>query len=340
MFLITFHQTRRELPAGIPEITLIAMHISHWLGILISFYWLGYVVAPLTLYRGRWKAFLVNLIILHLVVFYQSQGVISYLAQRYELETGGVGVARIYLGTALPDMVSNIDAIVFHKAFNLHFVALPLCFKLAKDGLRNNEVARRLKQENLRLELNLLRSQISPHFLFNTLNNIYARVIGLDDRAARMLVRLSDMMRYALYETGTDLIRLDRELQFMKDYIQLERIRHRKPVRIGLSVEGEVQEYSVPPFLLVMFVENAFKHGLNRTGRPAWVDIQVQAEANLLRFSVRNSRSDSVPTAPAVGGLGLENVRKRLKFLYPDRHRLVIEPSEQEYSVQLTLWLV
>ena len=195
-----------------------------------------------------------------------------------------------------------------------------------------------LQKDNLALELDFLRSQLNPHFLFNSLNNIYSMVEETNQEAGDMILKLADLMRYLLYESNSERVHLSKEVLFLEDYIALEKIRHSNASRISLELQGSFDFYTVPPFLLVPFVENAFKHGLD-TIEDGWVKIKILIDGSRLNFEVVNSKPQRQSPSAKKGGIGLVNIKKRLDIYYPNQHQLKIEDSESTYKIYLCLTL-
>ncbi|WP_243409543.1 sensor histidine kinase [Pontibacter virosus] len=206
---------------------------------------------------------------------------------------------------------------------------------------RNYEANKRnsmLQKEKTEMELNFLRAQIHPHFLFNTLNNIYGMVME-NERAGQVVLKLSDLLRFSLYESSGKRIPVGREVEFLTDYINLEQIRHHN-TRVAISYDFEHienKETPIVPLLLISFVENAFKHGVNATIGKAWVHISLKHESDTILFEVENSKPATKKERSATAGIGIENTKRRLALLYPDKHQLNIIETADSYKVSLTL---
>ncbi|MFY7936062.1 MAG: sensor histidine kinase [Flavobacterium sp.] len=198
----------------------------------------------------------------------------------------------------------------------------------------------KLERDNIRLELDYLKSQVNPHFLFNVLNSIYSTVIDTEPQAAQIILKLSAMMRYSLYETNSDRVELNREIQFIKDYIELERIRHQKKSKISFTLEGNPANLQIPPLMLISFVENAFKHGVNTTIKQSWVDVRLEIIESTLIFKISNSRPVKAINEPQNGGIGIINIKKRLEMIYPKKHSLTISSTPETYEVCLKITLI
>ncbi|MBC8172438.1 MAG: sensor histidine kinase [Chitinophagales bacterium] len=198
-----------------------------------------------------------------------------------------------------------------------------------------------LTKINTELELNFLKSQINPHFLFNTLNNIYSLALQKNDKAPEMIIKLSDLMRYMLYECNVEKNDLQKEVQFMRDYIELEKLRHGTDVEIDFLVSGDLRNKGIPPLLLIPFVENAFKHGVNAQFGKSWVKINLTANDDTFTFHIENNKPVNGNVVTKRGhGIGIENTKKRLHLIYPGRHRLSIHEEHHIYSVALEVFTV
>lgn len=219
------------------------------------------------------------------------------------------------------------------------YIVVPLVIKLLIDVAYIRVKNLELQRNNIRLELDYLKAQLNPHFFFNTLNGIYSLVIDSEPKAAQIILKLSDLMRYSLYEANNDHVALHREVKFINDYIELERNRHKTITQIMLEIEGYTDNLYIPPLLLVTFVENAFKHGINNTIKASWIKIVLSVNEDTLTFIVSNSKPKNIKHETVQGGIGLWNVRKRLDILYPNRHKLEIQNTEDTYIVNLSIQL-
>ncbi|MDM1295617.1 sensor histidine kinase [Sphingobacterium sp. N143] len=204
-------------------------------------------------------------------------------------------------------------------------------------------------QERNNMELNFLRMQIQPHFLFNTLNNIYGMVLD-NQRAADSVTKLSELLRFSLSGSKREWVSLQEEILFLTNYIDLERIRHR-PEKVQIKCAffaATAEKQKIKPLLLVNFIENSFKHGVNANVGTSWVDIQLTADEKSIRFYIANSRPLTVDNKHNMraqdrgrqdeySGIGLENVRRRLELEYFEKHVLSIKQTDDRYIVELTL---
>lgn len=220
--------------------------------------------------------------------------------------------------------------------FTLLYPSLLLLIKAIADVQRYRVNLSRLYQLNTRLELDYLKSQVNPHFLFNVLNSLYFLTEEQAPQAAQIVAQLSDIMRYTLYETGGATVSLQKELTFIRNYVALEGLRaiQRTQIEVELppSVDPAIQ---IAPLLLITFVENAFKHGVHPTTKPSWVKLHIELAPNELTLRIANSKP--VAATLAGSGIGLLNARKRLDSLYDSHYELSIIDSANTYQLRLSL---
>jgi two-component sensor histidine kinase len=214
-----------------------------------------------------------------------------------------------------------------------------LLIQLAIGWFDTQKLKTELMLERQSGELALLRSQINPHFLFNTLNNIYSLVYKKSEDAPEAVMKMSSIMRYMLYDATTDKVLLEKEIEYLKSFIELEKLRLRHKDFVDLNISGNVEGHTIAPMLLIPFVENAFKHG-SRNVSTSGIKINLSVEPDQIRFVVRNYlRKNTIINEDQVGGIGLSNIRRRLNLLYPGKHQLEISSREDLFNVQLILWI-
>jgi LytS/YehU family sensor histidine kinase len=193
-----------------------------------------------------------------------------------------------------------------------------------------------LIKERQASEIALLRSQINPHFLFNTLNNIYSLVYNKSDEAPEAVMKLSSIMRYMLYDSNTDLVAVNKEVEYLNSFIELQQLRITQKGFVEIKVNGSMENRTIVPMLLIPFVENAFKHG-DKNHEPG-IFIQLNLESDRLVFTVSNYiKLNNQAITDDTGGFGLENIKRRLGLLYPDKHELTINKSEDKFKIELTI---
>lgn len=197
--------------------------------------------------------------------------------------------------------------------------------------VRLRQTAQQLKIQKQQAELSYLKSQTNPHFLFNTLNNIYSLARDKSDLAPESILRLSKILRYMLYETGGPYVAIEQELKIIGDYISLERLRYDESLRVNFNYDVEDPKQSLPPLLLIPLVENAFKHGVAETRHQPFVDIHLSVNGRQLTFSVRNSTEGPSGDGKVTENIGLSNLRRQLELLYKE-YQLSLEQRATEFS--------
>ena len=218
----------------------------------------------------------------------------------------------------------------------LLLMGMKLGVKLYFMSQRDRERQKIIDQRNLEQQMEYLKYQVNPHFFMNTLNNIHALVDIDPERAKTTIVELSKMMRHILYEGSKKLIPLTREMEFLNLYVQLMRLRYTRKVHINVDVPPQLPELKLPPLMLIIFVENAFKHGISYR-EESFIDIKLRVENKRLLFSCCNSKPTQVQRTNEKGGMGLQNVRQRLELLYDDDYTLDISDGEKTYEVKLDI---
>lgn len=234
-----------------------------------------------------------------------------------------------------PTPLPKVLGIVFYFA-----LALVISSALA---IQRYQQAQQERQQFMELakvtaELEVLKLQISPHFLFNTLNNIRSLVRKKSDNAEEVIIKLSSLLRYMLYQSKNDTVPLAKEINHLNDYMALQKLRLSRPEDVSFSVLGTIDGVVIEPLLFIPFVENAFKYGVH-AGRSSAIAFQLNVLPDTLYFESRNYVSDHLPDSDDETGIGLDNVRKRLQLYYPDRHTLTIDEINGEFIVKMILTL-
>lgn len=231
-------------------------------------------------------------------------------------------------------MMVHTSKSIFYVAF---ITAISTGYGLITNMVRLEKIRQQEHQERLQSELSFLRSQISPHFIFNILNSIVYLIRSKSELAEPVTIKLSELMRYMLYESADAQIPLDKELDYLKNYIELQKIRFEEDVEIRVNIGGEAQSQIIEPMLMIPFVENAFKHGVGMVVSPV-IEIQLEVQEKRLSFSVRNKiAADMDADKDSSSGIGLRNVRRRLELLYPDTHTLEIKKEDGWFIVHMGL---
>jgi LytS/YehU family sensor histidine kinase len=247
----------------------------------------------------------------HYLLFFRKVS----LAEMFQLDSN----SKIFLGSFFMAFSSTLYKIINDWAFH-----------------QNEKID--LKRQSLQSELNFLKSQINPHFLFNTLNSLYALTLKKSDKAPEIVLRLSEMMRYMLYECNESKVPLSSEIQYIKNYLELEKLRHGKSFNIQLNIDGDANGQLIAPLIFIPFLENSFKHGIDHHIDEGFVNINIDIVDSKLSLFVENSKSKIQPKKKKnSGGIGLVNVKRRLDLVYPNKHELNLTNNEDAFNVSLSL---
>ncbi len=194
-----------------------------------------------------------------------------------------------------------------------------------------------LTREKNNAELQLLKAQVHPHFLFNTLNNIYSFTLTKSPLASELVQKLSDMLNYMITDCDRTMVPVEKEIRLLKDYIGLEKVRYGDRLDIQMHVKGDCKNCMIVPLLMIPFVENAFKHGASLMRGQQWMHLVININENDLEFSLSNSKPSLTTSTKTKNGIGLLNVKRRLGLLYPGKHHLKINSTENTFSVYLKI---
>lgn len=246
----------------------------------------------------------------------------------------------MYLGAPLRNLL-GVNGLLVALPLLLLSVATGMLIKLTRTNIARQLQAEKTRAAHSRSELDLLQSQLSPHFLFNTLNNLYGISITQPDKVPPLLLKLSDLLRYSVYDVKELLVPLKSEIAYLRNYIAFEKLRIGEKLTLQTDIEDVADErVLIAPMLLIVFLENAFKHAKNTAEGQVFIGVSLKTWGDSILFSVRNSHGygNAGSTLPRKdSGLGLINVRKRLELLYENAHELAIQSEAAEYTVQLQL---
>lgn len=336
-------------------------HVLFWLGYLfvytgvhaegedglLSYFWIEL--------QGMPAAMLVTYVNVYVLFprFFVSQKYVAYAASAVLLLfiaslMNRVLIERIIEPNFFPDTTYYEPIFVWYLLFKgmLWFLAPVLLFTLLIKAIGHwvdqERVYQETLSEKLAAELNLLKAQVHPHFLFNTLNNLYALTLQSAPAAPQVVLKLSELMSYMLYESQTEIISLEKEIGHIQNYIALEKLRYGDRLDVSVTASGETKGKTIAPLLLIPFVENAFKHGVSDETDHVWVTIDLKVKDGWLGVKVENSHTgaENRESANAIsGGIGLGNVKRRLALLYPDSHKLVLAKEAEYFSVDLKIRL-
>jgi len=235
-----------------------------------------------------------------------------------------------------------------YNIFKYVFVAsIPFNIKLFAYWTNEQKKAQRNESEKMQAELNFLRNQFHPHFIFNVLNSLYSKILSGSDDAGEIVLKISSLLRFTVYDINNATIPLEKEIGYLRDYIALQQVRFENQVEVSLIVEGSLKDKFIEPFLLIPYIENSFKYCFRESSGEGWVTILISVSDNALTLKVENSLMDMEKMELEKSfkgitnhGVGLINVKKRLELLYPDKHTLKITENQDSYFVWLRLNLL
>jgi len=248
----------------------------------------------------------------------------------------------VFVKNIVAKALYDADKNIFRNIYLIFtYLILTTSLKIGKAGFEQKLLLQNIKAQHLKTELELLKSQINPHFLFNTLNNLFGLVRKLDENVAGGIAQLSHLMRYMIYESNVEKIDLVKEVEQIRRLIELQKLRISKDddVAIHFRIEGDIQKVQIPPMLLIPFVENAFKHGI-LLDASSFIDINLTVQDNTLQFRVRNSvHAENQEIEEANTGLGLRNVKRRLELLFQENYEFKVQETNEDFGIKLTLTL-
>lgn len=286
--------------------------------IYIAFFYLNaFILFPQYVYKKRYRQYILLVSTLFIVILSLTWFVLFEIFQRPNFNLRG--------------------HILFNFFFYLFILAASIAYSMIMDRAKTERRSREKENENLKTELSLLRSQASPHFMFNVLNNMVALARKKSDLLEPSLMKFSSLMRYMLYEADEEKVSLEKEVEYLQSYIDLQQQRFGSNVKVNVSLLEADKNYEIEPMLLIPFVENAFKHG---TGiiEDAQINIELKAVNNMLSFSVENKYNpSSIELKDKTSGIGLANVKRRLDLLYGKNQRLQISKNNNWFTVLLNI---
>lgn len=290
-------------------------------GHIIMVYSLLYFLVPRFLLQRKFFQFFLGFLIL--VVICASY---TLLAQ---LSVNSIGVL---LGATI-----RIDRIVFPF---VHIGAIAISIKLLKHWYLQQKLTLEAEQQKTVAELNLLKAQLHPHFLFNTLNNLYSHTLEFSPKSPEIVLKLSGLLCFMIYENNSTKIPLVKEMELLENYISLEQLRYGDRLEISVTVTGDIEKYQIAPMLLLPFLENAFKHGTSKQIDQCWISFNLSVENSIMSFKLINSIEPNLDgEVKKIGGMGFQNVIKRLQLLYKDNYLIETVKMEDVFVVDLELAL-
>jgi two-component sensor histidine kinase len=307
--ILVFHNSKWD--TGLPDAFFYISNVYH-IGL---FYFNAYYLYPRLLTRKRWPFYILALVGIIIATNFAKIGLLQLFVPGFEV-------------TAVN------QKIIFFPTFPFLFGSI--IFRLIIDRVRFEKAEKEAKAEKLSAELKFLRSQVSPHFLFNVLTNLVSLARQQSKQLEPALIHLSELMRYMLYETDAAKLPAEREIEHLQYYIELQKLRFGDDVRLTVDIKNEVPSFAIEPMLLIPFVENAFKHGIGLVKDP-FITIRLEVQERLLYFTVSNNYNRQNGSKDSNSGIGLANVQNRLKLLYGDHHTLQIKDTGDVYTIVLKL---
>jgi LytS/YehU family sensor histidine kinase len=286
-----------------------------------------YFLMPEFFWKKKYLQFICLLLLLLIAVAFLRYAVFNYAYNPIMQEL------KFYANPVPTGVILSIIQTITGPAY-IGFIFISL--KFFKDWRLKQRDNFNLQKENSNAELQLLKAQIHPHFLFNTLNNIYSFTLNRLPQAKDIVKKLEDMLHYMIEECEHPLVPVKSEINIIQDYFALERIRYGNSLDMQLEITGNYNNKTIAPLLMIPFVENSFKHGTSKILRNPWIKLFMQADENILHFTLTNSK----PAGEMVngkGGIGLSNVKKRLELLYPSSHLLTIESTVNTFTVNMQI---
>ena len=247
-------------------------------------------------------------------------------------------IGRITNNSLLLNLTGNLKDRIYDNIIPHFFLVIAgAAIKFMIDQISLQKQMAEMAKEKAEAELSFLKSQINPHFLFNSLNSIYFTIDKNNENAREILHKFSEMLRYQLYEANGERIPVEKEINYLRDYVDLQRLRKDENYSVSFFCTPEVKGFSIEPLLLIPFVENAFKHISNRPGQMNYIKLHMSRKDGLFQFTIENSKENNVLNKVQNGGIGLTNVKRRLELLYPGKYELEIKETADVYKVNFEL---
>lgn len=297
-----------------------------------------YYLVPKFVHKKKYKQFFISLVIFAFILYWLNY---FFLTPTYHLPGVIVGREFTYSSIAFSPFIRKFFA--FYS--NINFTgAIPACclmlaIKYYKDWYKKQNEGEILQRENKLAELQLLKAQIHPHFLFNTLNNIYSFTLTGSPQAAGLVDKLSGMIDYMITEGEKSFVPLEKEIQLINDYIGLEKVRYGNRLEMQVEIKGDYKKKMIAPLLMIPFVENCFKHGASVMRGQQWIRLYIIIKDDQLDFALSNSKPPDLTDTNNKKGIGLANVQKRLQLIYPGKHFLKTTATSDSYAVHLQVLL-
>jgi sensor histidine kinase YesM len=296
-----------------------------------------YIVLPRFLMKKKYVGAAIAILLLWFIC-----GVLNLAAMQYLVPKtlSLILPAKYIANTQRPASVTFFMAVTATNKGAFTMSALALMLKFVKYWYLKEQRNLQLQKENSEAQLQLLTAQVHPHFLFNTLNNIYSQTQTESPTGSKMIMGLSDLLRYILYEGQKPVVALKQELLMVSEYIKLEKIRYGNELDVHVLTSDKTDDIYIAPLLLLPFVENCFKHGTSNMLENPWINLTIELKDTTLVMKLMNGKAPSATRKPGTSGIGINNVRQRLNLLYKDKHDLQIREDEEVFVVDLRVELI
>ena len=331
---------------------------------LMAFYYLNtQLLIPKLLFKRKWFLYILSVLICFISFFYVPREITHLILGneeevfRQEMKQRRTEMAKVQPppGDAQPDSVSGgvkkerpsfrrgnsgggIHYFPGSYAVFILVFTVGTCISVMQQWLKAERTKKDIENEKLNTELSFLKSQVNPHFFFNTLNNIYSLAVVQSEQTAPAVMKLSSIMRYILTETQTNLVPLQNEVDFITNFIDLQQVRLTDKVQVDFKAEGDIANKQIAPLLFIPFVENAFKYGVS-TKEKTTINIHLTAKEDTVSLTVINSIVKADKGIQETTGIGINNVKRRLELLYPDKHVLDVSQVDNKFIVHLDIHL-
>jgi len=268
----------------------------------------------------------------------QRNKYLLYLPSAALLLAATYGIHELTFELLLPILPTEFYMVSFTEwevliTIFLIYLVLTTLLKLSRSWYRLQQV----EKEKLSIELNSLKAQVNPHFLFNSLNSIYSLALARSEQTAESVLELSNLLRYMLYEVSEERVDLEKEVEMIENYLELQKLRADETTEVSFTILGELKDKKIAPLLFFPLIENAFKHGVKGVSDSAFIEMELKV-AETVEFEVKNNKGEvDDMEGGKYGGIGLENVKRRLELIYPQKHDLDIEETEEIFKVKLML---
>lgn len=295
-----------------------------WLSIWLTL--VNYILYEYSIPRLRWRKFYIGILLLFAYLFLLTEGFHLWAQLGYLL----------HMNTDYIELPGKRHHLSDEADFSIPSTIMFGIASVIYHNVRLRQTTQQLRIEKQAAELGYLKSQTNPHFLFNTLNNIYSLARDKSDLAPESIMRLSKILRYMLYEAGGPYVAIEQELRIISDYISLEQLRYDETLTVNFNYDVEDMKQALPPLLLIPLVENAFKHGVSETRHRPFVDIHLSLVKRQLSFLVRNSTEETPGNGNVKENIGLSNLRRQLELLYTD-YKMDVKQRSSEFSATLKI---